>query len=172
MGTVISIKAIKPAKLKVDAFRLALLNALRAEGTEQRRTLEQTTASWTGDRPKFESLVSLAGGDATVLTGPTGSTQGVQKWQWLDEGTRGHYIRARRRPTLRYRKGGFRSKTTVGSFKSGAGKAATGPWRSPKIVWNPGIKERGWSGKLTKQRRDPFRERIFDAMKEAGNKAF
>lgn len=172
MGTAISIKAIKPARLKVDGFRLALLNALRAEGVEHRRTLSQTTASWTGEKPKFESLISLAGGDATVVTGPTGSTEGAQKWQWLDEGTHPHVIRARRARTLRFRQGGFRAKTSVGKFESGAGRAASGPWRFPRSVRHPGTKARGWSALLTKRRRDPFRERIFDAMKEAGSKAF
>lgn len=172
MGVVIALKSIKPQRLQVDKFRLALLNELRAEGVDQKRVLAQTTTSWTGDKPKFESLISLAGGDATVVTGPVGSTLGVQKWQWLDEGTKRHPIKARRKPTLRYRKGGFRAKTTVGSFKSGAGSPATGPWRSPKQVMHPGTKARGWSAQLSKQRKDPFRERVFDALNRAAKAAF
>lgn len=172
MGTVITIKSIRPKKLQVDGFRLALLNALRAEGTEHKRILSQTTAGWTGEKPKFESLISLAGGDATVVTGPSGNTKGVQKWQWLDEGTKPHVIRARRKPTLRFRAGGFRAKTSVGKFTSGSGRPASGPWRAPVSVRHPGTKARGWSALLTKQRRDPFRERVFDALNKAAKDAF
>jgi hypothetical protein len=93
-------KGIKPKKLRVDKVRLNLLNALRKEGRIVKKEFEKTTATWTGDKPTFMILISLAGGNAVVLVGPGGSTKGTQKWVWLDEGTKPHVIQAKNVPNL------------------------------------------------------------------------
>ena len=165
-------KAIKPAKLQVDKFRVAILDELRAEGVDQGKELKKTVTGWKGDKPKFESLIGLDSQGASVATGPTGSDKGVQKWVWLDEGTRAHVIRARRARRLRFRSGGFRAKTSVGKFESGAGRAASGPYRFPLSVQHPGTKARGWSALLSKRRKEPFRRRLFAAMNKAAQEAF
>lgn len=159
--TVFVIKGIKPKKLQVDRIRLRLLNELRAEGVDQRKVLDQTTASWTGDKPKFDSLISLSGGAAQVLTGPTGNTMGIKKWNWLNEGTRVRYATMSKN---------WRSKTSPGSFRSGAGRGRMlfVSRRRPR----PGIQARDWTGKLTKQRRQPFTNRMIQAMRQAGSEAF
>lgn len=172
MGTTFTFKAIRPKKLDVGSFRTALLNATEAEGMFQQRELRKTVASWQGARPGFDSLTSIKGGDLTVITGPTGSAEGVQKWTWLDEGTRPHVIRPRRAKRLRFQRGGFRAKTSVGKFESGAGKPASGPVIFSKGVRHPGTKARGWAALLSKRRQAPFRQRVFDAIDRAAKAAF
>lgn len=174
MGEVFVIKGIKPAKLKVRQIRQEILNELRKEGTDQKRELRKTIKEWQGEKPDFESLVSLTRppGGAMVLTGPTGSDMAVNKWTWLDQGTRPHMITARRRPTLAFRYGGFKPKTKVGRFESSSGQAATGPWVYPRQVRHPGTQARNWSEKLSKQRKNKFRDRMIRAMQRVSAKAF
>ena len=107
MGTVFEFKTIKPKKLNIDAIRLELLNELRKEGTVQKKELKKTVSTWKS-KPGFESLISLSGGDASILTGPVGDTEAVQHWVWTDEGTKPHRITARRAPFLRFRYPYFR----------------------------------------------------------------
>lgn len=172
MGTVITLKSIKPKKLNVGSFRTAMLNAVEAEGMFQQRELRKTTATWTGAKPSFDSLTSIKGGDLTVITGPSGNAEGIQKWTWLDEGTRAHVIRPRRAKRLRFQRGGFRAKTSVGKLESGAGRPASGPVIYSKGVRHPGTKARGWAALLSKRRQAPFRQRVFDALDRAAKAAF
>ncbi|MHC4620472.1 MAG: hypothetical protein ACYTEQ_22220 [Planctomycetota bacterium] len=173
MSEVFVIKGIRPKKLKVGAIRLELLNALRKEGTLHRKELAKTVATWTGDKPKFSSAISLAaGGPAEVLTGPEGSQKAVNKWGWLNDGTRPHTIAAKRGPTLAFRQGGFRAKTRPGKFRSGPGRRATGPWRFPRKVRHPGTKARDWTGILTKRRRKPFTRSMIRAMQKGAQKVY
>jgi len=154
-------KAIKPKRLKIDAIRLELLNELRREGKDQRNELDKTTETWKGDKPKFQSEIGLGASDASVATGPGGPTQGVKKWNWLNEGTRVRH--ALMSPN-------WRSKTVPRKVKSrrGRGRLVT---VSKKIV-RPGIKAREWSGIVQERRKKPFRRRLLKAMQRAGKGAF
>lgn len=155
------VKGIKPKKLRVDKIRLNLLNALRAEGKIIEREFEKTTRTWQGEKPKFETLIGLTGQDATVIVGPAGSQHAVDKWVWADEGTRAHIIRAKRVPNLIFRTG-YKAKTKVGSFSSGAG-GSFGPFRRKKQVRHPGTRARGWSVLIVKRRKKPFTKSILKA---------
>lgn len=148
-----TIKAIKPKKLRITAVRLELLNALRAEGKVQREKLEQTTATWKGEKPDFESLIGLSKGDASVATGPTGNEKGVKKWGWLNEGTKV------RRALM---SSDWKSKTSRRNFRSGGG-AGHMVYASRKLN-RPGIKAREWTQLLQEQRRRPFTKRMIQAM--------
>lgn len=159
--TVFVIKGIRPKKLQVERIARTVLKAAEDEGREHQKILNQTTASWTGDKPKFESLTDVSGGSASVLTGPTGNTMGVKKWNWLNEGTR-----VRRAVMSR----NWRSKTRPGSFSSGSGRGRV--VFISKRISRPGIKARGWTDKLTKQRHQPFTNRMIRAMRQAGGEAF
>jgi len=162
----ISFKTIKPQRLKVDAIRLELLNALRKEGKDHKKSLDKTISSWAGDKPKMEFVISLTGQDATVISGPTGS--GSDKWEWLDKGTRIRWALMSK---------GWKSKTKSGTFNSGggAGKVVIAGKRAMQrrgIRPRPGIKARGWSELLTKQRKKPFQRRVIKAMQKGANKVF
>ena len=160
-------KAIKSQKLKEDVFRLAILNELRKEGTTQKKELNKTTSTWKGAKPTFETLVGLSrglGGGASVATGPSGNTEGVNKWHWLNGGTRIRW--ALMSPN-------WKSKTKPGKFKSGGGRGrvvVTGRRRMSRP--QPGIKARNWADKLQKQRRKPFTLLMIRAMNRSAKNAF
>jgi len=170
MAEVFVIKGIKPARLRVKEIRQEILNELRKEGTDQRRVLNPTIRTWQGEKPKFETLVGLdrPPGGATVLTGPTGSEKAVNKWRWLDEGTRIRWA---------LMSGNWRSKTRPGSFSAGRGAgrvviAGRRAMMARNIRPRPGIEARNWSKILTEQRRRPFTRRIIAAMQRGSAKAF
>ncbi len=160
-------KGIKPQKLKVDAIRLVISNELRKEGKDQVKELNKTTATWKGAKPTFETLIGLSrglGGGASVATGPSGSTEGVNKWHWLNGGTRVRWA---------LMSGNWKSKTKPGRFKSGGGRGrviVVGKRRMAKP--QPGIKARNWADKLQKQRKKPFTLRMIKAMQRASKNAF
>lgn len=169
--TTFVVKGIKPQKLQVAAIRQEILNALRAEGRDQRKVLEPTVATWKGEKPDFESLIGLergANGSASVLTGPTGSEKAVNKWVWLDLGTRIRWALMSR---------DWKSKTRPGSFRSGGGRGRVvivgrRAMARRNIRPRPGIKARGWSEEATKRRRRPFTRRMVKAMQVGASKAF
>jgi len=159
--TTFTIKGIKPQKLKVDAIRLEILNELRKEGKDQVKELDKTTKTWKGDKPKFEALIGLTGEDATVVTGPTGSTMGVKKWNWLNEGTR-----VRRALMSR----NWKSKTRPGYLGSGGGRGRV-VFISRRLS-RPGIQARGWTEMVTKRRKQPFTNRMIKAMNRGAQKIY
>ena len=168
MTTVVAMKAIKPKRLQVDAIRLEILNALRREGTEHKKILRKTVETWQGEKPKFETLIGLSGQDATAITGPVGSDKAVNKWHWLNGGTKIRWALMSR---------DWRSKTTPHKYQSrrGAGRvviAGRRAMQSRGIAPRPGIKARGWSEDLTKQRKRPFMRAMIKAMQRGAAKAF
>lgn len=168
-GEVFVFKAIKPQKLKVDAFRLEILNALRREGTVHRKKLKPTVETWENP-PEFESLIGLTKGDASVLTGPTGNEDAVLHWLWTNEGTEAHPIDARNAPFLQFNQN-FIPKTSAGKFSS-TQSASWGPMAKKTHVDHPGTKPRGWTEILSKERKKPFERAMFGAMDKAASKAF
>lgn len=160
-------KEIKPQRLKVDAIRLTLLNELRKEGKDQVKKLNETTSTWKGAKPTFKTLTGLSqtlGGGASVATGPAGNDEGVNKWNWLNGGTKVRWA---------LMSGNWKSKTSPGKFKSGGGRGRVvviGRRRMARP--QPGIKPRGWADKLQKQRKKPFTNRMIKAMNRAAKNAF
>ncbi len=156
-------KAIKPKKLNVAKVRQNLLNALRKEGNIIAKELRKTTATWEGEKPKFEVLIGIERppGSVTVLVGPTGTDKAVNKWVWNDEGTRPHIIRAKNVPRLIF-KTGFSAKTKPGFFGSFPG-GSFGPTVSKFQVNHPGTKARGWSELIVKRRRKRFTQAMIKA---------
>lgn len=148
MAELVQVKAIKPKAMKLKEVRLELLNAMRAEGKETQKLYEQTVATWQGDKPFFESLISLMHNDATVLTGPNGSEMALKKFKFLDEGTSKRYAIMSK---------DWRSKTRPGVLRSGrgAGRVVVVGRRRMKRP-RPGIRARGWTEKIGQQRRRPF----------------
>lgn len=167
--SVFSVKPIKPKKLKVAAIRLEILNALRKEGRLEKKLLEGTVRHWKRDKPSFEFLIGLTGQDASLLVGPAGGGNGAQKWRWIDEGTPGHWIRARRAPYLRFKVGG-RSGSRPNTLAVSAATPGT-QWVSKREVWNPGITSRNWSIVVLKMRQNPFFRSLNEALARGLKKA-
>lgn len=167
--TVFQVKGIRPAKLKVDSIRLELLNELRRQGKETETDLGKPVATWE-NKPKFESEISLAGGDAMVLTGPTGDAEAVKHFVWTDEGTPPHLIRRRRARTLRFMSK-YTAKTRPGWIGSQRGGPSGDPVYAP-VVHHPGTKARKFTEAIQKRRKKKFTEGMIAAMQRGASKAF
>ena len=168
----IRFEIIRPDDFKIDEVRQEMLNALRKEGTAQRKRFDGTTATWKGRKPKFKTKVGLTrtSGEASVETVPGGDAKGVQKWGWLNEGTKAHWVPKGGVATMAFSPG-YKAKTRRGKLSSGAG----GP-RGNRIVrrgrWRvSGIEARDWDETLAKERRKPFKKATNDAIARGTKKA-
>ena len=156
-------KPLSPKKLNTSKIRQAIIKVLEAEGKAIASEFQKTTSSWQGERPKFEVLADISGRDASVLVGPTGTDKAVNKWVWLDKGTKLHKIRAKRKPNLVFQSG-YSPKTKVGFFGSFPG-GSFGPIVSKFEVQHPGTKARGWSVLSVQRRRKRFVQALIEAAK-------
>lgn len=172
MADVFQVKAIKPKKLKIPAVRQELEAALDGEGRASARELEKTTMGWRGRKPRFDYIYEVSGNDASLLVGPTGDQHAVNKWRWLDEGTRPHIIRARRAPFLRYRLG-YIAGSRPGTLRTKRGYHTGGPglWRMSRAVRHPGTEARGWSALVQRRRKPKFIKAMNDALRRGMRKA-
>jgi len=98
--------------------------------------LEQTHATW---RTPVRWIVKIRAHEVEVRTKS-------QVWAYVDQGTRPHIIRPRRRRRLVFR-AGYRAKTRPGSIVSGAG-GPFGPIVVARQVLHPGTKARGFTQRL------------------------
>lgn len=167
---VFQIKIIKAQKMNLKQVRLEVLNALRKEGRTVENEFKKTVATWSGEKPKFESLVGLERppGSASVLTGPTGSNKALNKFKWLDEGTATRWA---------LMSGDWRSKTKVGRLKSGSGSgrvviAGRRAMQARGIAPRKGIEKRGWTPLIQKRRRKPFTRGMVKAMQKGASKIY
>jgi hypothetical protein len=157
----IVMKAIKPAKLKQDAFRLEFLTGLHDMEREIIKDYEKTTETWQSDKPKFAAAISLKQPGPTLIVDASGGDQkGVKKWFWLDKGTK--VRRAVMSPD-------FEPKTRNRFIGSGKGKGHM-VFVSKKIS-RPGIKAREWTPEITKKWTPRFKKRMEEAMRTAAQKS-
>jgi len=161
---VIVFKTIKPSRLKVDAMRLKLLNAMRSCGTEIKQDFEKTTATWE-HKPEFEVLVSLTGPGPVVLVGTDDKV-----YRYVSEGTRPHlifagYYTGKTNKRALVFKSGYRAKTTprvLGSSEGGAfGTTVVRPY-----VEHPGTEAREFDSLVQELWETKFKRRMEQAMKE------
>ena len=161
---VFQVKPIKPDYLQVDTVRLELLNALRKEGTASKKLLRQTTENWQGEKPQFKEKISLAGGDTTLLVYPDGSEKAVNKWNWLNEGTKPHVIVPKRAKMLRFQSG-YTAGSTPNSLRTRRSRSF-GETVYAKRVNHPGIKARNWTILVLKERYVPYRTSMNEALEK------
>lgn len=142
----------KMAQVNPDAFRVEFLAALRKTGKALDKRLSETTKTWEGEKPKFQTAIHLTTKEAWLQPMASGPAKGIAKWRWLDEGTRVRYAIMSR---------DWQSKTTPGFVGSGPGRGR----RVFVDVDNPqpGIKPRRWSKIVLKE----FRREFSAAMRAA-----
>jgi hypothetical protein len=156
----IAAKAIKPSKLKQEVFRLEFLSAVHDMERQIIREFNKTTDTWQGEKPTFKALISLQNPGPTIVVGPSGSTKGAQKWEWLDKGTRVRY--ATMSPD-------WISKTTPNVVGSRAGRGRM--LFVNKNIPHPGIEARNWDKIIGKQFAPRFKRRMEEAMRTATKKS-
>jgi hypothetical protein len=163
MAEVFLWKAIKPAKLKVDAIRLELLNALRKEGRVQLKDFEKTVATW-DHGVEFEMLISLSGGGPQLLVGTDDAIYG-----YVNEGTKPHIIRPVNAPRLAFQ-GQYTPKTVPGVIGSKSG-GSSGDMVYANSVQHPGTQARDFDEIIQKKNQRRFKRAMQDAMTKGAEKA-
>lgn len=161
MAEILQVKAIKAKKMNLKQVREELLKAAKAEAKENEKLLSEPVSTWTGAKPKPESLVEVGRNDVTVLTGMNGSEEALNKFKWLNEGTRVRYATMSQ---------DWKSKTKPGVLKSGRGRGRMlfVNRRRPR----PGIKARGWTELIQKRRKRPFTNAMIKAKNRGLDKLY
>lgn len=155
-------KAIIPKNADQRAVMAALMETMREMGESGAiKDLEATTRTWSGAKPSWKQTVSSSPGQIVLRIEATGSADGIQKWLWLDKGTKPHVIRAKNGGTLAF-PGGYQSKTRPGVFPSGSG-GAFGDNVYAREVHHPGTDPRGWTEMLVEK----YRPKFWDLMRKA-----
>ena len=142
----------------------AFLSGLHDMSRQIVKDYEKTTATWKGDKPGFQSLVSLQQpGPTLVVDASGGSEKGVKKWNWLDKGTSVRYAILSpdwiSKTTPRFIGSGFGRGRVVFMLKKGSKFA------------RPGIKAREWTEEITKVWTPKFKRRMELAMRDAAKKS-
>ncbi len=161
----ILIKEIKPSRLKVDAMRLELLNAMRKVGTDVKKDYEKTTKTWK-HKPEFEVSVSLKPPGPTLIVETDDEIYG-----YVDKGTKPHLIFAgiytgkSNKKALAF-PSKFGAKTRPGVIGSSAGSSG-GPTVLRPYVEHPGTKPRGFEEAIAKIWTPKYKRRMEAAMRKA-----
>lgn len=161
-------KTIKPSRLKEDALRLELLNAIRDVGRKVKKDFEATVKTWE-HKPEFEMLISLIGGP-TVLVATDDEI-----YRYVDEGTKPHpifagvYTGKSDKKVLAF-PSIFKPKTTPNVIGSGPGFKGGDTVLRP-YVNHPGTKPRNFSKIIKKKWDKPYKRRMEQAMKDVARKS-
>lgn len=164
----IQVKGIKPAKMRIEAIRQEMLRALKEQGKETEREFDKTVATWNGDKPKFESLVNLTGDSAELLTGPTGSKKALDKFKFLDEGTRIRWAVMSK---------DWQSKTRRRFVGSGSGRGRViimgrRAMQRRRIAPRPGIEAREWTPTIQARRKPKFISAMLEASRRGAERIY
>ncbi|HKZ42221.1 MAG TPA: hypothetical protein VJ044_14760 [Candidatus Hodarchaeales archaeon] len=154
-------KAVKPAKLKEDVFRLEFLSAVHKAEREIKKRFQGTTKGFKHE-VIFESLISLKGGPSVYVY------TNDQIYQWLNDGTPPHDIPAKDDGLLSFQVG-YTSKTVPGSLTTRAG-SKFGPRIRKKIVHHPGFEARDFDKMIEEEYRPRFKKLAEEAMRNAARK--
>lgn len=169
MAVKTTLAIIKPESMNVKAIIDEIIIELKKEGNIDKSVLKETVSTWK-EKPIMKSQVepNFTSDAMRVLTGPTGSEKAINKWVWLDGGTRIRWA---------LMSSNWKSKTRVKNFRSrtGAGNVVIAGRRAMQrrgIAPRPGIKAREWASTLTKQRTKPFQNSIGKAVQRGTKKLF
>ena len=157
-------KLYKPQTLKVDAFRLVFLNALRQAGRDIMADFEKTVADW-DTKVVFKMQISLSGGlQVEVYTEN-------EIYGYVDKGTEPHdiwpgfYTGKSDKKVLAF-SSTFTPKTTPGVIGSGPGSRGKVDTFRP-YVQHPGTKARNFSKEIQKKWQTIFKSRMEQALRLA-----
>lgn len=154
-------RAVHPSFYDVEAVVRASEKQVDEVARKMVDDFRKTTRTWE-HKVVFGVTVLSRGGEHLAAVGTNDEI-----YRYVDQGTRPHEIRARRKKFLAYRKGGFRAKTTPRKLSSSSGARATGPLRRPKAVMHPGTDAREFSKEVAKKWRNPSARLIQEAITDA-----
>jgi hypothetical protein len=166
-------KPVLPRLLKKEVFLQEYERAMRRVARSMENRLKRTIRTWQGSKPSFETIFDfdINRGELSMFTGPTGDAHGVEKWVWLDEGTKDHFVRPVRAKALRFRNV-YRAKTSPGVLGSSGG-GSSGDFVFSQGHKVSGIEPRGWT-QIAAKRFQPVLEKALDrankiAVKKSGH---
>lgn len=160
-SSVLVSKIRKPSLFRSQEIANKLRAAARTEGRAIRSELKRLVAPWQNEKPDFKVRQQVAptrSADINVTVFPVGSVKAVNKFFWLDKGTKIRYAHMSRdfkrksHPrTRRVQSGNTGKPYFKKDFKSGDLIPA---------AKNPGIKPRGWLSAVTNERQPIFRRSV------------
>lgn len=133
----------KALNISTRELRLVADSALKQTGQDIRKDFNSITNSWDHPVDVFVET-DTRGGSFELLAGTDDKI-----FNWLEHGTRPHYIFPRRAKALRFLSG-FRAKTAPGRMRSGQG-GSFGNVLFRAWVKHPGIKPRNWMPKIAER---------------------
>ena len=152
----ISLKPILPKKFPIGApkgIKMRAEKALRKEAKDDKRWLQKTTRTWKGKKPRFKAELQVTSDSMVMDIVPYGNDKAVNKWKWLNEGTKIRWA---------LMSGNFKSKTQSGMKRPTSRRGRGGPvivgkraMQKRNIGPRPGIKAREWT-KLVRKIREPI----------------
>lgn len=160
---VVKAKVIKPKRLKEKEMRLELLNGLRAVARKVTKDYEATVATW-NEKPQFETVVSLKGGEAAFLVDTNSKI-----YEYVDQGTKPHIIRPKRAKRLVFAAGGSPKTTPRVIGSTGGSRGGTTVYSLG--VKHPGTKAREFSKIISDKWQKQFRNEMIDSMRRAAAKS-
>lgn len=154
-------KAVKPTKLKQEAFRIAFLSMMHKAERDIKKDFQATVATWE-HKVEFESMVSLSGGGPTVVVGTND-----QIYSYVNNGTPEHDIPVSDPDGQIMYEIGFTPKTVPGVIGSGQGGKFGPKHKHGQMVHHPGIVEPRKFDEAIQEKWQPiFQTRAEQAMKE------
>lgn len=160
------LRAIKPKPFDEPALKAAIKSELEAYSPFVINSFENTTFGWRGAKPTFKARHVISSAEMKIEVRITGDKKGVDKWTWLDTGTRPHVIVPRRAKRLRFRLG-YSAGSRPGRLMSYASKRADGQTIYAKRVVHPGTEARRWLELVRKEHERPFARWMDAAMGRA-----
>ena len=160
-------KVIKPARLKEDALRLKLLNAMRKGGRGIRRDFQKTTEHWKHD-VQFDLEISLTLPGPFVLVATDDEIYG-----YVNNGTEEHLIWAgiytgKSDKTTLFFSSQFVPKTRPGVIGSNPGFVGERDTHTP-YVEHPGTEARNFDKIIQKTWEPKFKRLMEGAMRDAAH---
>jgi hypothetical protein len=156
-------KAIKPDKIKLDAFRLETLTGMNEVGAAIKRDFHETTKTWK-NKPFFDVVKSLRGGNLELMVATDDEI-----YMYVNDGTRPHKIRPKAGNVLIFQSGYF-AKTVPNVIDSQPG-GSFGPVIGARSVNHPGTKARNFDKIIAKKFQPRFKRRMEEAMRRAVKKS-
>lgn len=150
--------------LKADKrAKQAMYDELRVITTELRNKHRLVVQRWK-NKPDFRLMMIRAPNKLTGRVVIAGKAQRI--WRYVDEGTKPHYIRAKRAPYLHFQLGYMPKTKPIAKYVGGLGKAF-GSWKRKKVVHHPGSKARKFNKTYADNTRKDFTKRIQQAIQRS-----
>lgn len=164
----IVIKQVKPATMKLDAFRLEFLTGIHKAERGIKKDFEATQETWKSeDQAKFGSVISLQSPGPTVVVAPNAN---ADIWTMVNNGTPPHEIAPKAADGVLVFQTGYEAKTSPGVIGSVQG-GKYGPTIRKQSVMHPGFEGRHFDKAIQQKWTPMFKRMMEDAMHMAVQKS-